>query len=61
MEKEKKLMEMETRLQKQQLLPIKKAKEVKKSTMEAKQVAAQLRLMVGQLNRLADRIIELSK
>ena len=39
----------------------KKANEVEKSTMDAKRVAAQLRLMAGQLDRLADRIIESSK
>ena len=41
-EKEKNLMEMETRIQEQQLILIKKAKIVKKSTMEAKWVVAQI-------------------
>ena len=60
-EKEKELLEMEARLQEQQLIPIKKAKILKKSTMEATWVAAQLRLMAGHLDRLADQIIESSK
>ena len=35
-----------------------KAKKVKKSVIEAKWVAAQLRLMAGQLDRLANEILE---
>ena len=61
LEREKKLMEMEARIKEQQLILIEKAKKVKKSTMEGKWVPARLRLMAGQLGRLADQIIGSSK
>ena len=57
LDREKKLVAMEAIIKVQQDKLIEKAKKVKKSTIEATRVAAQLRLMAGQLDRVADQIL----